>query len=297
MPYFLLPAFTSNIADRFSRFALSNPQNAAKLVAAVTDETSRNINQRRKLLSSDEFSSFADSSLFVKTLQDENGYVQVYLRPAKGIDCTYVCQISFEKDKYAEVFQANPSESNSAISYSYSVVIEENDGSKSSPTTKSAETTSPVSKEIIESSRRIAEHFHDNLDMVIESASVRFIVDDNEHIWLSEITSCKVISTQNLPAVALETVPVNQKGDVAEDLSSVSSILTGSNVSTVNDKAKKKKKSIAPTANKPAAPQKKKSKLDEPPSMELIAKFAAERDRFGLYKPNFSNRKHFFYNC
>jgi hypothetical protein len=84
-------AFASSVADRFSRFALSNPQNVAQQVAVVAESNQGEGPPRRQRLTNEEFTSFISTESFIKVLQNDSGFVQVYLRPAKGIERMYVC--------------------------------------------------------------------------------------------------------------------------------------------------------------------------------------------------------------
>jgi hypothetical protein len=151
-----------------------------------------------------------------------------------------------------------------------------------------------VSKEIIDTGNRIAEFFRDNRSLIIESAAIRFIVDDNGHIWLSEIANCKVFEPDHLSQL-LETAvdnltPLKQGSsggirklptttEVGQDATSIASTITGTVSENVNKKKKSKIQGNSAESKPTNAPKKKRSKLDDPPSMELIAKFAAEKDR------------------
>lgn len=84
-------AFTTSVADRFSRFALSNPQNVAQQVAVITESIEGDSQPRRQLLTNEEFNAFVNTDSFVQALQEESGFIQVYLRPAKGIERMYEC--------------------------------------------------------------------------------------------------------------------------------------------------------------------------------------------------------------
>lgn len=95
-------AFASSVADRFSRFALSNPQNVAQHVAVIVESIKADSPSRRQRLTNEEFTSFLRTDSFIKVLQDDSGFIQVYLRPAKGVERMYV--YTFDLSAYDLLF-------------------------------------------------------------------------------------------------------------------------------------------------------------------------------------------------
>lgn len=207
--------------------------------------------------------------------------------------CRYTCNIAFDKNEYIrnKKKQVQPISIESGVTFLYDLTTEERPSVTPSPTTNTMAEQAAISKEIIDAGTRIAEFFRDNRSTIIENASVRFIVDDNGHVWLSEIANCRVFELDQLSQLlemSTDTLTPARKSkqdiepsklpEPSQDTASVISTITGTATEIISKK-KKGKGQTNVAESKPSVPKKRRSKLDEPPSMELIAKFAAEKDR------------------
>jgi hypothetical protein len=277
--------------DRYSRFALSNSQNVAKFVAIVSAPPIDANRATRQILTEEQFKDFISSDALLKVLAHKDGFVQAYLRPAKGFDCTYCCQVSIDQGKLLTFTQqANKSEDTTAperFIHSFSVCREE---AKQTDLSTSLPTSALVEKQIAEATAEIVRFLQLSHNKIVVKAVVRYIVDDNEHAWLSEIANCSVCSASELETL-FEVKEIDAKDkrrnskeeEEKEERVNEKAKEAGGHKAQNNDKkrvdAPKEKEKKKKGGEGKGGPTKKTSKLDEPPNIELLAKFAAERDR------------------
>jgi hypothetical protein len=83
----------SSIVDRFSKFALANPNNTDGTIGVFVQT-----NGFRQRVTKDTLTSLLDGNLNILTLP--GAHLQVYLRPYRGEDCTVLCQC--KRSEYGE---------------------------------------------------------------------------------------------------------------------------------------------------------------------------------------------------
>lgn len=198
----------SSICDRFSRFAMSNPQNTENHVGVAITE-----NGERKNLNLEDLQSILQHDIEEFTL------LQVYLRPLNGEDALYTCNYHSEKNEMNFTIKRNGETS----------VL----NGKSNLVFKLRESV----KEIIDTLSAV--------QLLHGFVTLDFIIDDNEHIWLTNVPEIKFSSqnkfdssdlltrTNSLPSV-MKTMPSlsssdsssNNNNEQRNTLSSAGSIAT-----------------------------------------------------------------------
>jgi len=158
-------ATLEGITDRFSRFALSNPNNTDRTIGVFVQA-----NGQRQLLSESTLEELLAPSSSSR-LSQPGAFLQVYLRPYRGQDTIVSCR-------------ATRSGNNGALSYSFS--------KRSGAGASAAEAMGPSS--LSEQMSRFVEEIESFLQeakgCVLQSAALDFVVDDNEHVWLCNVTEC-----------------------------------------------------------------------------------------------------------
>lgn len=302
----------SSVADRFARFSLANPSNFEQLVGKYFSE-----NGSRQPLKQEQLVQLLEKD-FGKLLEP-GSFLQVYLRPRKGNDVVYLCKSSRAGGKGSQDYKhlLTASKSHSEV----------------------AELTAIVEPQAHAAATAVAKFFADSKSMAVLEAELEFIVDDNDHVWLSRVahmvaqfepdlldnsqtaqmkqasfneekSAADVISKKDSPDKSRSPTtktptstdsrtsklpPTDRKNNQAEKtLAHDSSAIE---VKGIEDQSPDQEMSVASASSRALQPkgdnvkkkkkdvvkhEKKKSKLDEPPSFELLAKFAAERDRYGL---------------
>ena len=268
----------TSIKERFTRFALSNPQNTSKTVAVLFSNgvlNSMNIETLSKFLETEFYN------------QDKN-FLQVFLHPFKGENSYYRCNVlrSLE-DNYS--FELNK--------------VLRNTGSE----TLISLNETILFPQIKQFSEEIIRFLKENSNAILLKASINFIVDDNNHAWLSEISNAIVQVDDNTSDPGVQNEIANLSPTINDDTKN-NIYLQDSNQNKDNEiksvpfnerkenndkhdfvitnnkqenKIKKKKDVLGPKSSYNSSEKTvKKSPLDTPPSMELIAKFAAEKERF-----------------
>jgi len=294
----------SNITDRFARFALSNPFNTDGFVGIFVDTSTGS----RTIMNKDELQTYLDASL--RSSNPTNALLQVYLRPLRGEHVVVICS---------------------------SIVTHDNDptnGTKhnihyidmASQSSVTAAVGSDVSSQIKAMSESIMSSVQTIMGKSIGRLVFECIIDDNQHAWLSRVTTCSLNgqSHSNPSDVIVQTpLPRVDSASIANIATSISVssdespstkdernrikaevdvVGSGKNrpsdasisSSIVQDTAKKNPYmdiKPQPSLKKSKSRSKKddvrahvesgfkRSKMDEPPSIDLIAQFTAAKER------------------
>lgn len=270
-----------NIIDRFSRFSLSNPFNAEGIVGVLVDIPAG----LRKWMKKDELSTYLLEN--IADLDKAGTFLQVYLRPLRGADVVFTCEST-----------------RTETGYNHEIIVVHQHHNTTRDTSAKHEVTDSIQTQITDISESILSCLREIHDIEIDQITIECIVDDNQHAWLSCISHCETAgdeseteeSPDNLLIKAYGSESVSQKavpnaipciddGRSPIKITSVGNQPTQTNVAGayVGSKLDDKKKS--PGRNKKKKDLKtgdsgfRRSLLDEPPNVELMAKFAAEKER------------------
>ena len=269
-----------NIIDRFSRFALSNPFNAEGIVGVLVDIPAG----LRKWMKKDELSTYLHEN--ITDLDKAGTFLQVYLRPLRGADVVFTCE-STRGD----------------TGYNHEIIVVHQHHNSARDTSAKHEVTDSIQSQITEISETILNCLQETHQIDIDQITIEFIVDDNQHAWLSCISHCETAGedseTEENPNLLIKAYAGGDFGSekpmsIVQSANDVRAIKndTGGHASPkqadtagayVGSKLEDKKKS--PGRNKKKKDLKtgdsgfRRSLLDEPPNVELMAKFAAEKER------------------
>ena len=162
----------SNVADRFRRFALANPSNTEGYVGVLVDGASG----RRRELSDEALRTLLDGqepdALKLLTRPGSQHYLQVYLRPKQGV-------ARFLSVRYAPV-ESEP------VTFSERSM---RDGS-----TSSSDDSDFTRGQVQGFSGEVIDYLRDAANLTVEGMTMDFVIDDNEHAWLSGVSSLGVSS-------------------------------------------------------------------------------------------------------
>lgn len=156
----------TTVIDRFSKFALANPNNTEKMVGVlITGSGSRQVMSLAQLseLTKNNLMAFAQSGSFL----------QVYLRPCKGSNTLLLCECAINPDGQTLSYQ------------SFKMQAAPGSGAKEPLHDKS------VIEQLITFSQKIATHLRRTQSLIVYEMTVHYILDDNEHIWLSAVPTMR----------------------------------------------------------------------------------------------------------
>lgn len=169
----------AGISDRFAKFALSNPQNVKKYVGVLVSS-----NSRVSLTESDLI-----AGLNNPPFPSVGGFLQVYIRPYRGLNATAKLVISVNIDGALQLSPVFPADS-VGMEPSYQ---------------------SGVSAQIISFGKHLSVYLYENKSWMTQSAVLNFIIDDNQHAWLSSITEYVYAESKDLsvPVFSLQNAVVD----------------------------------------------------------------------------------------
>lgn len=301
----------ANITDRFARFAQSNPFNTDGFVGILVDHPSKG---SRTVMNKDELQTYLDACL--SSSNPTRALLQVYLRPLRGENVIAVCDSTVTDD-------------NDPINgLKHSIHCIDIISHTSVDTAVGSDVTSQIkamSESIINS---VKNNHHKNIGRLVFEC----IIDDNQHAWLSLVSTCSLNGQANLGMVETPLPRVGSASIANNTTNSNSSVpdespstkdegrsrinttavvvdadnsgknrpsdgaFISSSSSSVQDMGVKKNPYMTTENNKPSAKKSKskkkidgrvlnvesgfkRSKMDEPPSIDLIAQFAAAKER------------------
>lgn len=164
----------ANIIDRFSTFALSNPNNSSRIISVIYGKDGERI-----FWGADEFIASINSSQLQRSLNYDR-FLQVFLQPCKGDDAKFI----------ASVHSCSPSDTNHHRGYSFTITKQtfNNIGMGNI----SSVISSIVSDEIKTCLDSIIHYLAESKNLITESLVAEFVIDDNEIVWLSNMSSLMV---------------------------------------------------------------------------------------------------------
>lgn len=273
-----------NIIDRFSRFALSNPFNAEGIVGVFVDIPAG----LRKWMKKDELSAYLQEN--IADLDKVGSFLQVYLRPLRGADVVFTCESSRTES-----------------GYNHEIIVVHQHHNTGRDTAAKHEVTDSIQSQITDISESILSCLQETHKIDIDQITIECIVDDNQHAWLSCISHCETVCEENedeenvdnngmlIKAYAgSESASEKPNSNVHAFLGDTRTLSNSASVGKQHTQAspagafagsKLEGKKKSPGRNKKQKDLKtgdsgfRRSLLDEPPNIELMAKFAAEKER------------------
>lgn len=165
------------ISLRFQRFALANPNNTDEIIAVLDDDASD-----RRYLHADELTNWLDT---VPRSEARSKYLQVYLRPQEGIHQFIVFNYSLmDAIEKKEVWLYTAEGMWTGLD-----TIANSDF---------------VQRQVTTFSEEVISCFQRNTSKQIGSLSTNFIIDDNGHVWLTNMTN---LSLYEAPATSPTVLP------------------------------------------------------------------------------------------
>lgn len=258
----------SSICDRFTRFALANPNNVDQQLGVFVAQ-----DRSRRTLKDEELQDLVHKNY--GTLSQEGCYLQVYLRPLHGEDVVYsnYCKYSEDSNGLTSSVFCHSSDYKQVISMTSAPV--------------------DVEKQIAAGTGEIYEFLKTCYNLYIKEGKFEFIVDDNGHAWLSGVWDCSVTTgpppsspaagagaetaartpppaTPPPPPIMSPPTVVEQQHQKQND----NSTATAEEKVTVGLTDPYSASQVKPTKKK--ASSKKGSKSG--PDIDMVAKFAAEKE-------------------
>jgi len=153
------------IPERFSRFALANPNNKEEFVGTLY----HGISGYRQFMKMPGLEELLSNNL--AALNQKSSYLQVYLRPFKGREELLTVNISTDDASTPTVsYRMSPMLGDSSTSYQIT-------------------NESSIVKQAQGFLNEFVSYVRKNQRKDVTNMSMEFIVDDNEHVWLSKISS------------------------------------------------------------------------------------------------------------
>ena len=151
----------SRVVERFSNFALSNPNNSQGLIGVLHE------NEGRTFLDAEQLQETVQLINSQRRNYPQGSFLQVYLRPCRGDDSIYVCEAKCDSKQ----------------NYSFSMTKKSISGTESASSSSSKSLITEMEQEII----ALMDFLSDSRGLLTQNLTAEFIVDDNERLWLSNI--------------------------------------------------------------------------------------------------------------
>jgi hypothetical protein len=277
---------SEGILDRFSRFALSNPCNTEGIIGVFVDLPAG----QRILMKKHELEKFLLST--VNELSRKGTFLQVYLRPLRGADVLFACESRRTHD----------------LQYEHEIIVVHQHHNADAPVpTGKHEVTEDIYNQITSFSESIIACMRESRGLHVDGMTIECIVDDNQQAWVSSVSQCEVTTgepdnTDYGESVNIEEHTASPQHEAHQRHHHHHSSGEGNAVPApaalpAQQPSPSKHYSSTTTASKPASKkdlaERKKAKKDlktgdsgfkrsgveAPPSIELLAKFAAEKER------------------
>lgn len=171
---------SESIKKRLVSFSLANPNNTEKIIGVVSK------NGSKLLIKENDFDQLDNLSKIGQ------GYLQIYLRPYRGVEETHI--VTIRNDNNDDII---------------SLAL-----SKSTVSGGSVQENSSVGVQLTSFSKEFVNYLRNVLKLQIKEATLEFIVDDNEHVWLSCVpyTVCTSLLSSSSTAPPRFTVTHSNSG-------------------------------------------------------------------------------------
>ncbi len=169
-------ATLSGVFDRFSKFALANPNNKERTIGVFIHG-----NGYRQQLSESSLTEIVDQNSSV--LMQPGSHLQVFLRPCMGKQEMVTVSVKYSQE-------------GGKVTYDFDYFLSANMGK-----TKMPLTNEKVKDQVRSFSKEVLVHAHEGRQMAATSMTIDFVMDDNEHVWLSNVQDCTMV-----PLLESETV-------------------------------------------------------------------------------------------
>jgi hypothetical protein len=185
----------SGLLSRLSDFALANPNNVAQHVGVVYTRLGERI-----FLTADEISTALANGRY-RNASDAGTFLQVYLQPHGGQDTLYVMDVA----RGAET-AASSSGHAAAGPVTYTTTRKTFTAPTCIPAIDAA-VPDAVAQQMQEQVAAVMEFCAAHRALRVDAMTVEFIVDDNEHVWLSHISQCTATPTAAPADTEAEQLP------------------------------------------------------------------------------------------
>ena len=180
---------TDGVIKRFSDFALANHNNIHNYVGVMYHR-----NGQRNFFTAEELSNSLASGQY-RNASDAGSFMQVYLQPSEGLDTIYVLETTRSK--------SGGSSSGHGARESYI----HNMGTKTFTSASAIPAMEHIVPDSIQEQMKtyveaVTEYFSQQRGSQVESMTAEFIVDDNQHVWLSHISQCTTNTPTNTRVMA-----------------------------------------------------------------------------------------------
>ena len=185
----------SGLLSRLSDFALANPNNVAQHVGVVYTRLGERI-----FLTADEISTALANGRY-RNASDAGTFLQVYLQPHGGQDTLYVMDVAMGAETAA---------SSSGHAAAGPVTYTTTRKTFTAPTcipAMDAAVPDAVAQQMQEQVAAVMEFCAAHRALRVDAMTVEFIVDDNEHVWLSHISQCTATPTAAPADTEAEQLP------------------------------------------------------------------------------------------
>ena len=169
-----------SVIDRFSKFALANSNNTRGYVGVTRSYTnsssSSSSSNSRKFWSTANLTGACSQGIDTSTVVGKGTYLQVYLQPHQNIDAVYVIEGSREGN----------SSSGGCVFRSFKRVYPDDQDDSFVPDNIFMQMQSYLAE--------VVDFFEKNRGLRTQHVVAEFVVDDNEHVWLSCISKLSAIT-------------------------------------------------------------------------------------------------------
>ena len=169
-------AALSGVFDRFSKFALANPNNKERTIGVFVHG-----NGYRQQLSESSLAEIVDQNSSV--LMQPGSHLQVFLRPCQGRQEMVTVSVKQTQEE-------------GKVTYDFDYFLSANMGK-----TKIPLTNEKVKEQVRSFAKELLVHAQECRQMTATSMTIDFVMDDNEHVWLSNVQNCAVVPLQESETV------------------------------------------------------------------------------------------------
>ena len=184
-----------SVIDRFSKFALANSNNTRGYVGVTrsyANSSSSGSSNSRKFWSTASLNSAFSQGVDASTVVGKGTYLQVYLQPHMNIDAVFVIEGSREGSSSSGgcVFRSFKR------AYPASFMDENTVSNGSIPTDEQDDAFVPdnIFMQMQSYLAEVIDFFEKNRGLRTQHVVAEFVVDDNEHVWLSCISKLSAIT-------------------------------------------------------------------------------------------------------
>ena len=197
----------AGVSERFSRFALSNPNNTDKTIGVFVHG-----NGHRQTLSASALDELLSPNN-AASLSEAGSYLQVYLRPYRGQEATVSCTCNSQSQSQSQTSSSKPR-------FAYS-------RQSSLGGSEALESSGNLQEQMEQQVEEIQACLLETRGLVVKEMRADFVVDDNEHVWLCNVPHCSVapVAAEDEMGAQKENKGLNNGSSSSSSSSSVNASL------------------------------------------------------------------------